>query len=89
MRSSFIAKIEKASIYAQQPERVTFSSFSVDFHGENNIHKVAYQDGKWHCSCHFFSQWGICSHIMALQQMLSKMLPQEALSSPILEPMQH
>lgn len=90
MRSSFIGKIEKASIYAQQPERVTFSSFSVNFHGENDIHKLAYQDGKWHCSCHFFSQWGICSHIMALQQMLPKMLPQEALASPtLIESIQH
>ena len=84
MRSSLIGKIEKAKIYAQQPERVTFSALTVDFHGGHNIHKVDYSDGKWHCSCDFFSQWGTCSHVMALQQMLSKMLPQEALTSPSL-----
>jgi hypothetical protein len=85
MRSSLIGKIEKAKIYAQEPQRVTFSALSVDFRGAHNIHKLNYQDGKWHCSCDFFSQWGTCSHTMALQQMLSKMLPQEALTSPLIE----
>ena len=82
MRSSLIGKIEKAKRYAQEPERVSFSGFTVVFHGENDNHKLSYSNGKWHCSCYFFSQWGTCSHVMALQQMLSDMLPQEALSSP-------
>jgi hypothetical protein len=86
MRSSLIGKIEKAKNYAQEPQRVTFSSLSVDFRGEHNTYKLSYQDGKWQCSCHFFSQWGICSHIMALQQILANMLPKEALASlPMIE----
>ena len=83
MRSSLIGKIEKAKRYAQEPDRVTFSGFTAVFRGENDNHKLSYANGKLHCTCYFFSQWGICSHIMALQQMLDKMLPQEVTSSPI------
>ena len=80
MQSSLIGKIEKAKRYAQQPERITFTELSVNFHGENNNYITGYRDGKWHCSCDFFSHWGLCSHTMALEQILSKMLPQEALT---------
>ncbi len=83
MRSSLIGKIEKARRYAQEPSRVTFSGLSATFRGENDNHKLNYADGKWHCTCRFFSQWGICSHIMALQQILRDMLPKEALVSPL------
>ena len=83
MRSSLIGKIEKAKIYAQEPGRVTMSSLTADFHGNNNDYKLSYTDGKWQCSCHFFSQWETCSQTMALQQMLSNMLPKEALAFPM------
>ena len=83
MRSSLIGKIEKAKRYAQEPGRVTFSGLTAVFHGENDDHKLSYANGKWHCTCHFFSQWETCSHIMALQQILGNMLPKEALASPI------
>jgi len=82
MRSSLIGKIEKAKRYAQEPERITLSGFTAVFRGENDNHKIGYSSGKWHCTCYFFSQWGTCSHVMALQQILDKMLPQEALASP-------
>jgi hypothetical protein len=83
MRSSLIGKIEKAKRYAQEPDRVTFSGLSAVFHGENDDHKLSYSDGEWHCTCHFFSQWKTCSHVMALQEILGKMLPKEALVPPM------
>jgi len=83
MRSSFIGKIEKAKRYAQEPDRVSFSGLTAVFRGENDNHKLSYGNGKWHCTCHFFSQWEICSHIMAVQQILGNMLPNEALASPV------
>jgi len=83
MRSSLIGKIEKAKRYAQEPGRVTLSSFTAHFHGDNASHKISYAEGKWQCSCDFFSQWGICSHSMALQQMLAGVLSKEALASPV------
>ena len=81
MQSSLIGKIEKAKRYAQETERVTFSELSVSFRGEHNNYITGYKDGKWHCSCHFFSNWGLCSHTMALQRILGNMLPKEALTT--------
>ena len=80
MQSSLIGKIEKAKRYAQEIERVTFSDLTVKFHGEHDNYTISYKDGKWHCSCHFFSNWGLCSHTMALQRILDNMLPTEALT---------
>ncbi len=81
MQSSLIGKIEKAKRYAQERGRVTFSGLTVQFRGDNDNYITSYKDGKWHCSCHFFSNWGLCSHTMALERMLSDMLPQEALTT--------
>ena len=78
MQSSLIGKIEKANRYAQETERITFSEFSVSFRGNHNSYITNYKDGQWHCSCHFFSSWGLCSHTMALEKILGNMLPKEA-----------
>ena len=82
MQSSLIGKIEKANLYAQETDRICFSDFSVKFRGEHDTYTTEYKKGKWHCSCHFFSQWGLCSHTMALQKVLGNMLPKEALTTP-------
>ena len=82
MQSSLIGKIEKAKRYAQEPERIRFNELSVNFRGENNNYVTGYRDEKWHCSCDFFSRWGLCSHTMAMERILADMLPQEALSAP-------
>lgn len=81
MQSSLIGKIEKAKRYAQEKERITFSELSVKFRGENDDYTISYRDNQWHCSCHFFSGWGMCSHTMALAQILGNMLPKEALTA--------
>ena len=78
MHSSLIGKIEKAKRYAQETDRITFSDFSVEFRGENDSYATEYKDGKWHCSCHFFSSWGLFSHTLALEKILCNMLPEEA-----------
>jgi len=80
MQLSLIGKIEKAKLYAQETDRVTFSELSVTFQGEHDNYTISYKEDKWHCSCHFFSNWGLCSHTMALQRILDNMLPKEALT---------
>ena len=84
MQSSLIGKIEKAKRYAQETNRVTFCDFSLKFSGENNDYDISYRDGKWYCSCHFFSTWGLCSHTMAMEKILSEMLPQEAITTQMM-----
>jgi hypothetical protein len=78
MQSSLIGKIEKAKRYAQETDRVTFQEFTVKFHGDNSDYEVGLKDGKWRCTCSFFSKWGLCSHTMALEKILDNMLPPEA-----------
>ncbi len=78
MHSSLIGKIQKANLYAREPERVRFSEFSTQFQGEHDAYTVSYQAGKWRCTCHFFPGWGICSHVMAIEKLMGRMLPREA-----------
>jgi len=82
MQSSLIGKIEKAKRYAQETDRVSFAELAVEFRGDNDTYKTGYKDGKWHCSCHFFANYGICSHSMAMQRILGNMLPKEAQTTP-------
>lgn len=74
MNSSMIGKIAKARRYAQERERVHFEDFRVTFEGENDTYDVRF-DGAWHCSCEFFTSHAICCHTMAMERILSGMLP--------------
>ena len=78
MQSSLISKIQKANLYAREPERVTFSELTTTFRGENDTHSVAFRDSHWECDCDFFGSAAICSHVMAIQKLLKDMLPEEA-----------
>lgn len=84
MNSSLIGKIEKAHRYAEERERMRFTSLKVNFSGENDSHEVSFADNKWNCTCDFFAGWGLCSHSMALEKVLQGMLPPEAIQA--LEP---
>jgi hypothetical protein len=78
VHSSLIGKIQKAHLYAQQPDRVQFQEFHSTFKGEHDSYEVAFRDGAWECSCHFFPDWKTCSHVMALQKMMGSVLPRVA-----------
>jgi hypothetical protein len=78
MDYGMIGKIEKAKRYAEQRERFRFDKFSVTFSGENNDHQVSFDNGVFQCDCEFFLLRGRCSHTMALEQVLDRMLPQPA-----------
>ncbi|HSW58297.1 MAG TPA: hypothetical protein VLH15_07835 [Dehalococcoidales bacterium] len=80
MQSSLIGKIEKAKRYAQEPDRIAFSEFSVKFRGEHDNYTTGLKDGKWNCTCSFFGNWKMCSHTMAMERILGNMLPKEVLS---------
>ena len=76
MQSSLIGKLEKAKRYAQEPERVSFETFQVNFRGDNDAHTVRFGEGSWHCSCGYFAEGARCSHTMALEKILEPMLAQ-------------
>jgi hypothetical protein len=82
MHSSLIGKIEKARRYAQQPERVRINTLDLTFHGEHDEYHVTLDGSVWHCSCHFFTGFGTCAHVMGIQRMLEVMLTAEARTAP-------
>ncbi|MDA0243560.1 MAG: hypothetical protein OT477_09100 [Chloroflexi bacterium] len=77
MDYALIGKIEKAKVYAAEPERFTFDSFSVRLSGDNDsVHSITYDHGAWQCDCSFFGTRGYCSHSMAMERLLGNMLPE-------------
>ena len=84
MHSSLIGKIEKAQRYEHEPERVTITNLRADFKGEHDVYHLSLEDNHWSCTCGFYSSYGTCSHTMALQRILAKMLSMESRSeSPL------
>ena len=79
MDASMINKIQKASEYASQPERATFDSLSVQFHGANSSHTVELGAEGWTCTCRGFQAYAICPHIMTLETLLKPMLKRKPL----------
>ncbi len=81
MQSSLIGKIEKARRYAEEKDRISVKSLKVSFRGDHSEHAVGLDDGVWTCTCHYFSDYGTCSHVMALERILEPMVAQQAPSS--------
>lgn len=77
MHSSLIGKIQKAHIYAEEPERLSVQEFSATFKGDHDSYLVSFREGQWKCTCGFFPQWGVCSHVMATQRMMGAIAPHE------------
>ena len=75
MDSGMIGKIEKAKRYAQERNRFHFEAFTVNIDGENNTHQVKFKDNQWSCDCDFFRTRGVCTHTMALEELLKGMIP--------------
>ncbi len=75
MDSSLIGKVEKAKRYAQEPERIQFKAFVLRFQGDHRAHELTYREGVWHCTCAYFVKRETCSHSMAMERLLSEMLP--------------
>ena len=75
MDSGMIGKIEKAKRYAQERERFHIEALKVTMDGANNPHRISFMDGKWDCDCDFFHSHGVCTHSMALEDILKGMLP--------------
>ncbi len=82
MYSNVIGKIEKARIYANEPERITIQTLRATFRGSNGTHVITLDAAQqWSCDCEFFLAWGTCQHVMATRKILEPMLSPEALQN--------
>ncbi len=75
MDYGMIGKIEKAKRYAEERDRFRFETFDLTFRGDNNSHRVSFDNGKFQCDCEFFLTHERCVHTMALELLLKDMLP--------------
>ena len=75
MDNGMISQIEKARLYADEPERVTFLSLELTFYGDNDNYRTTLDEEGWHCSCQGFAVHRICPHVMALERLFRPMLP--------------
>ena len=74
LQSSLIGKVEKATRYAQEKDRVALYALTATFQGEHSKYYMEYGKGQWRCSCHSFVQHRLCSHTMAVEKILGEML---------------
>ena len=77
MQSSLIGKIQKAHLYAQEPDRVAVQEFSASFRGDHDSYTVTFKAGAWSCTCAFNPDWGVCSHVLATQRLMGPIAPGE------------
>ena len=76
MEYGIIGKIEKAKRYSEERERFRFTKFDLTFHGDNNDHRVSFENGAFACDCEFFIVHQRCAHTMALEDhLLKNMIP--------------
>ena len=78
MDYGLIGKLEKAKRYAEDRTRFSFNEFKLTFHGDNNEHKVSYNNNAFQCDCEFFITHGRCGHTMALEILLKDMIVETA-----------
>jgi len=74
MYSGIIGKVDKAKKYSNETERINITNLTADFQGEHDIYQVSFNSGDWDCQCLFFTTRGLCSHTMALQRILEKVM---------------
>ena len=74
MDYGMISQIEKARLYAEEPERVTFNELNVTFKGDNNTYTITLNSSDWQCTCPGFASHHICPHIMTMERLFKPML---------------
>ncbi len=58
--------------YAADPTCFMLFAFDLNVYTEQENHLVLYDHKEWSCSCDFYKEMGICSHIAAAGFMLEK-----------------
>lgn len=80
---SAASRILKARQYAtERDQRIKVHSFEVELHGDNANHIIRYDRSAWHCDCEEFHLRGVCSHVMAMEEILGESVEPALLVTP-------
>lgn len=77
MDADKISEIVKAKRYAEEPERIQFTTFEAKLRGDKGFHSISFDNGMWSCTCEVFHRDGDCQHTMAMLRVLGVTLPRE------------
>lgn len=75
--SAFLQKIKKASKYVSQPERFGVYQGIWYIQSDHGIEQLTQTENGWICDCDFYAEHKICSHEMALVQVLKSQIPNQ------------
>lgn len=67
-----LKKIVKARKYIEEPERFKIKGDFAEMRSTHAKRNLRYILGRWNCDCEFFGKYKICSHSLALQDLVSK-----------------
>ncbi len=66
-----LRKIEKAKQYISEPHRFTQKGSNIELESEHGTRTLSSIDDQWICDCDFFREYNICSHTIAVQELVS------------------
>lgn len=80
---SAASRILKARQYAmERDQRIRVHSFEVELHGDNSNHIIRYDSGTWTCDCEEFALRNVCSHVMAMEEILGESVEPAMMATP-------
>jgi len=65
-----IKKINKAKVYSKEPDRFKLKQLEVEMKSEHDARQIYFENDEWKCSCGFYEKNKICSHIIALKEII-------------------
>ena len=81
---SAAGRILKARQYAmERDQRIRVHSFEVALHGDNSNHVIMYNRGRWNCDCEEFMLREVCSHVMAMEEILGESVEPALMATPV------
>ena len=62
----YLSKIELALKYRNEKERYEYSNGRIVLHSQHGVRTITADEEGYHCTCEYYEQNGICSHILSL-----------------------
>ena len=62
----YLSKVKLAESYANQEERYRFEEGKVILSSTHGTRIITKENGIYHCTCEYYEQNGVCSHILSL-----------------------
>lgn len=83
---SAASRILKARQYAmERDQRIRVHNLEVELYGDNANHIVTYEAGIWECDCEEFALRNVCSHVMAMEEIMGESVEPAHMALPVVQ----